>query len=611
MPDEKCRLTGGNCPEDKACAPEAWIASYCVPTQQIAIGEACDPSQVSCVDGAFCIDDGNGPVCREVCSFSSDCDVGFPPCRALHQGNLAFSIGLCQLKCIDQDGDGSCDEDDCDPNNPYIHPEAVEICDLTQVDENCDGIINDTCPVPPEMPAMVATPEPKKEKGFWSCECLLSSSLTGVELSFFLLFGLIFVRRPRLRSLSAAQFVGLSLIVGFAAGCNEMVTELPMPPAAVAFDGGFMESPGFSHDAGASVAPGIWEIQQGLVEPGVEVILKDIYVSSPAATDGFFISDGTGRPFSGVFVARQNPDESIIDLSVGDVIQIKGIVNERAWDNSDVTDGTQTRTEILLAQAADLTRTATAAEPPSINISRQELGFRDSAEMYEGVLVHLQDMVVTATQAHKAELVLNEVIPLDNMFMTYDLSWLNPGIRIDDLTGLVHYEDGEFKIAPRFPRDLSQSGIDFGGCIPVDNYVVCKERKSWLNSQADCASLGGRLVLLKNTEKNEAVSNMVKDWSDRSFWIGLSDRWTEDRWRWTDGSTLTFDAWSDGEPNDWGGGEDCAESNFRNTGEWNDGKCNGRKVYVCEFPNQGPKCTVDEDCAAGPGTCVDGSCVPE
>lgn len=50
--------------------------------------------------------------------------------------------------CQDADGDGVIAAQDCDDNNPKVHPGAVEFCD--GLDNNCNGVVDDN--VSPSLP---------------------------------------------------------------------------------------------------------------------------------------------------------------------------------------------------------------------------------------------------------------------------------------------------------------------------------------------------------------------------------------------------------------------------------------------------------------------------
>jgi len=68
------------------------------------------------------------------------------------------------------------------------------------------------------------------------------------------------------------------------------------------------------------------------------------------------------------------------------------------------------------------------------------------------------------------------------------------------------------------------------------------------------------------------------------FWVLATDEEVEGEWTWPDGQALTYEPWHENEPNDYGGEEDCATTNWFGKVRWNDIGCGGRFGFICEFP---------------------------
>ncbi len=83
---------------------------------------------------------------------------------------------------------------------------------------------------------------------------------------------------------------------------------------------------------------------------------------------------------------------------------------------------------------------------------------------------------------------------------------------------------------------------------------------------------------------------LVNNWiaSQGEFWIGGSDAANEGQWTWVtgpetgtvfyQGTTLTYSAWANGEPNDFIAGEDYLVFGWDAAGRWND-------LGIPQFPN--------------------------
>ncbi|MFN3196913.1 MAG: lectin-like protein [Bradymonadia bacterium] len=67
------------------------------------------------------------------------------------------------------------------------------------------------------------------------------------------------------------------------------------------------------------------------------------------------------------------------------------------------------------------------------------------------------------------------------------------------------------------------------------------------------------------------------------FWLDASDAALESEWRSSDGTLLTFTPWSDNQPDNFNGAEDCAISQGGG-GTWGDSRCDGQRDYACQLP---------------------------
>ncbi|XP_058867355.1 C-type mannose receptor 2-like [Acipenser ruthenus] len=107
----------------------------------------------------------------------------------------------------------------------------------------------------------------------------------------------------------------------------------------------------------------------------------------------------------------------------------------------------------------------------------------------------------------------------------------------------------------------------------TERYTLIEELKTWTEAQQYCREHHTDLVSIKNASENE---ELVKKAQGKPFWIGLFN----EPWKWShQGDNYTFHNWSNGEPNNGGGDENCVKMSKK--GEWNDAPCNNQKSFFC------------------------------
>ena len=118
-------------------------------------------------------------------------------------------------------------------------------------------------------------------------------------------------------------------------------------------------------------------------------------------------------------------------------------------------------------------------------------------------------------------------------------------------------------------------------CIGVDDYILCPDEATWHGAVLACTKLGGALVTLTTEAESTALQGLIAAVTDQAMMVSASDGVEEGRWVWLDGSELDYAPWAPGEPNNYGGPENCAMLNYEAANGWHDYPCDIPLGFVC------------------------------
>ena len=114
-------------------------------------------------------------------------------------------------------------------------------------------------------------------------------------------------------------------------------------------------------------------------------------------------------------------------------------------------------------------------------------------------------------------------------------------------------------------------------------YWICPTPRTYDEALAHCSVQGAGLAQIESEEENTAVYAAARAVRAQDYWLGMTDRAEEGVFTWNDGSPIVYENWHDGEPNDWGSGEDCGA--FWMDDHWNDFFCDQELGVICEAPS--------------------------
>jgi len=107
--------------------------------------------------------------------------------------------------------------------------------------------------------------------------------------------------------------------------------------------------------------------------------------------------------------------------------------------------------------------------------------------------------------------------------------------------------------------------------VPI-RYLLSHQRMNFFLAEEFCREKGGMVAEPRSDVELLDIINLINGTNGYNYWIGLTDYYHEENFRWnSDGRSPTFTNWSENEPNDHQGIEECAYLNTK--GKWRDLSC--------------------------------------
>uniref|UniRef100_H3DMS9 Collectin-12 n=1 Tax=Tetraodon nigroviridis TaxID=99883 RepID=H3DMS9_TETNG len=130
--------------------------------------------------------------------------------------------------------------------------------------------------------------------------------------------------------------------------------------------------------------------------------------------------------------------------------------------------------------------------------------------------------------------------------------------------------------APRCPSRFRQFG---DSCYYISS---ASQELNFEESYQFCNGMSSHLLIINNDEEQQFMKKSIEE--NAFYWLGLTDKETENVWKWVDGSVPTYTYWRAGQPDNWKfgheDGEDCA--GLTHYAYWNDFYCHQQIRFICE-----------------------------
>ncbi len=187
----------------------------------------------------------------------------------------------------------------------------------------------------------------------------------------------------------------------------------------------------------------IYEIQGGMVQVGTRVRVQDVVVTTPIVDGTFWVQDPMGGQLSGISVFLADGGQGVA-VQPGTRVTLTAAYDE-FFDQSQLAVATGADVEVL--------GNGTALTPQVVTST--EIGAGQGAEAWEGVLVRVDDVVVSDAVDMFGDFRVDQVLFVTDLFFVQGGA---PMPAVSDpfaaITGVLTYSFEAYRLAPRASGDL-------------------------------------------------------------------------------------------------------------------------------------------------------------
>ncbi|MCI6189283.1 MAG: GBS Bsp-like repeat-containing protein, partial [Clostridium sp.] len=113
-------------------------------------------------------------------------------------------------------------------------------------------------------------------------------------------------------------------------------------------------------------------------------------------------------------------------------------------------------------------------------------------------------------------------------------------------------------------------------------YLCYDYSMAWEVAKEYCKNKGGNLAIIDSKEKNDVISELIKDGTKDAYFLGASDKENEGNWNWINGENINYANWGNTQPDNYKNSEDYLEISKRD-GKWNDlYSMDSGRGFICE-----------------------------